>query len=65
MPVQYGGYIYTLGNPIPNHVPLPKEYARVNGNLQFSNYYMRLHFNVNNPWQIIIGNNPIGEELNG
>ncbi len=44
MSVRYNGIIYRLGDPIPNDVPLPKEYARKNGNLQFSNYYMRTFF---------------------
>lgn len=39
MLVWYQGNAYFVGDPIPEHVPLPIAYSRILGCLSYSNYY--------------------------
>ena len=44
MSIIYNDITYYLSDQIPEYVPLTKDYARINGTLQYSNSYILEHF---------------------
>lgn len=40
MTVWYEDHLYFVNDLIPEYVPLPTAYARINGRLSYSNYYL-------------------------